>query len=354
MPLRFRGFRRKLPHDEDVFIIQQIALMLRVGIPLPKIFSILASHDHGRYRAAFEDVRKGIVVGNTLERSMRSHEEMFNPTMLNLIRIGELRGDLPPVLDQYVASARIQQRLRRKITGTLTYPAIVVSAMAALGILASVVVFPEIERLFTGFELALPLPPRMVIAFSHFMGTYGIALVVLLFAAVALGVVAYHRFYPMRVAVHRFTLRLPVFGRLVTEHQLSAIMRNLGMLLRAGMPIIDVLEACRGATGNTEYRRTLEEAKTQLRKGNQLHPTFLRYPALYPSVASELVAIGEETGTLQDVSGDLASFYEERVFAALETLPSIIEPVLIFLIGSGIALVAVSILLPMYRFSASI
>lgn len=335
-------------------MVQQISLMLRVGIPLPKIFAILAAHDRGRYRAAFDDVRDGIIAGNTLERSMRSHEEMFNPTMLNLVHIGELRGDLPPVLDQYVETARIQQRLRRKITGTLTYPAIVVCAMAALGILASVVVFPEIERLFTGFDLELPLPTRLVIAFSRFMGSYGPALAALFFATLAICVVLYHRNYAMKAAVHRFTLRLPVFGRLVTEHQLSSIMRNLGMLLHAGMPIIEVLEACRGATGNTEYRRTLEEAKAQLRKGNQLHPTFLRYPALYPSVAAELVAIGEETGTLQEVSGDLASFYEERVFAALETLPSIIEPALIFLIGSGIAVIAVSILLPMYRFSASI
>lgn len=350
----FRRFRRKMPREEEIFVVQQISLMLRVGIALPKIFAILASHGRGRYRKVFEDVGAGVVAGNTLERSMRKHEAVFDPTLLSLVRIGELRGDLPPVLDRYIEAARIRLRLRRKVLGTLTYPAIVVCAMVALGILASVVIFPEIERLFAGFELELPLPTRMVIAFSGFVGDYGLAVLAAVFALVAGLAVLYRRSYAVRSSLHRLSLRLPPAGRLVTEHHLSSITRNLGTLLSAGMPIIDVLDACRSATGNTEYRKALEEAKAQLRKGNQLHPTLLRHPTLFPAPTAELVAIGEETGTLEGVCEDLAAFYEERVFSALETLPVLIEPIIIFMIGSGIALIAVAVLMPMYSFSASI
>jgi type IV pilus assembly protein PilC len=344
---------RMTPEDQ-MFLAQQLSLMLRVGIPLPKAFTILAARAKGRQREMLIDIGAGVTAGNTLESSMQRYQSAFSSTFLGLVHVGELRGDLSPVLDKFVGITRVDQRLARKFKAAMTYPAVVLTAMIILGIGATIFIFPQIKQMFSSFNIELPVMTRVVIAISDFMSHYGIYLLAALVAAILIALILYRKDPRVREAIDRLLLRIPLFGRLSAERQISTILRNLSMLLKTGMGIVDILEACRAAMTNAEFRSSLENAKDQMRKGNRLHLTLSQFPRLYPPIAVELIAIGEETGALEEVSGDLADYYEERVSATLENMPALIEPALIFIMGIGVAVIAVSIMMPMYQFSFSV
>jgi type IV pilus assembly protein PilC len=344
----------RMTPEEQMFLAQQLALMMRVGIPIPKAFAILAARAKGHQREMLLDIGNSVTAGNTLESSMQRYQLAFNSTFLGLVHIGELRGDLSPVLDKFVAITRVDQRLARKFKAAMTYPAVVITAMIILGIGATVFIFPQIEQMFSSFNMKLPVMTRAVIAVSEFMSHYGIYLLAALSVALLTTLALYRKHLRVREVIDRLLLRIPLFGRLSAERQISTILRNLAMLLKTGMGIVDILEACRAAMTNAEFRSSLENAKDQMRKGNRLYLTLRRFPRLYPQIAVELIAIGEETGTLEEVSGDLADYYEERVSATLENMPALIEPALIFIMGVGVAIIAIAIMMPMYQFSLSV
>lgn len=347
-------FRRKMSAEDEMFFVRQLELMLKVGISIPKVFDTLMRHERRRRRREIlGDVSQGVIAGNTLESSLRRHQDFFNPTLISLVRIGELHGDLPFVLEKYLVILKMRDRIRKKMGGALLYPAIVVVAMMLLGIGASFVIFPEIERLFAGVQMELPLVTKVVIAVSRFMNRYG-AILLAIFGALLIAAAVACQSSRGRAIYHRLILRAPLAGRIVRERQISGVMRNFAVLLQAGMSIVDVLQAAREAADHVQYRQSLGDAEREIRHGNPLSAAFAVRPDLYPPVVVELIAVGEETGSLQNVCVEIADFYEDRMFSLLDALPSIIEPVLILIVGTGVATIAVSILLPMYRFASSI
>lgn len=351
MPDVFSSYllRHSVSNDDRLFFVQNLALMLRAGISLPRAMEILAEESRKKgWKKIQLDVRENLVRGNSLEKCLEKYPEIFGDSLISMVRIGELKGDLPAILDAYYLLLKKEEHLRKKLKGALTYPTVVLVAIVLLGVGAVYFVFPRIAELFLEVNAELPLPTRLVIWFTRFMEAYGV------FVFLGLASAAFLFFTAIRTPRGKFffdlfLLRAPIAGGIVKQQHLARLMRNLGVLLHSGVPIGEAITTTSGVMSNVFYRQSLLDARDEIIRGNFLFTSFMAYKDLYPGLVVQIIRVGEEAGMLDDVLSQVADFYEEKAGETLENLTAVLEPVLILFLGAGVAFAALSILLPIYR-----
>jgi len=346
--------RRSVGSEEKMFFVQHLALMIRAGISLPKAIEMLAMQTKNRYwMSILDDVRRRLSEGNSLEKCLTKHQKVFGASFISMVGVGELKGDLSSVLDKYFELIQMEEFLKRKIKSALAYPIIVLISMFLLGLVVVLYIFPRIATVFEEANVVLPLPTRIIIGLSNIFIHYGILILisaVLLFALF----ISWVRTKKGKRIFHSFLLKLPIVSSLIKETNLARLARNLSALLKAGVPISDALSAVSNVLNNVIYRQSVLDAREEIKKGKFLHTAFVKYTDVYPNLIIQIIMVGEEAGALDEVLLELASFYEKKVTAVFESLTSIIEPILIFILGLGVAFMALSILLPIYSISESI
>lgn len=341
--------RHSVSNEDRLFFVQNMALMLRAGISLPRAMEILAEESRKKsWKKVQLDVRENLVRGNSLEKCFEKYHEIFGESLISMVRIGELKGDMPAILDAYYLLLKKEEQLRKKLKGALMYPMVVLTAILLLGVGAVYFVFPRIAELFLEVNAELPLPTRMVIWLSKFMEGYGV------FVFIGLAAVAFLFFTAIRTQrgkffLDLFLLRAPIAGGIIKQQHLARLMRNLGVLLHSGVPISEALTTTSGVMSNVFYRQSLVDARDEIVRGNFLYTSFMTYKDLYPGLVVQIIRVGEEAGMLDDVLAQVADFYEEKAGETLESLTAVLEPILILFLGGGVAFAALSILLPIYR-----
>jgi type IV pilus assembly protein PilC len=326
---------------------RQFAAMTSAGLPLVQCLDILGGQtENKKLAAAIKQTSGDIQGGSTLADSLLKHPTIFNSLYCNMVSAGEASGNLDGVLNRLADYQEKADALRRKITGAMTYPAIVLLvAVGATGAMLTFVV-PTFAQMFTDLGGGLPLPTKIVMTLSDFLKHY---LILIIIGAIGIGIAIsyYYKTENGKITIDGLKLKFPVYGDLERKSAIARFSQTLSTLLNSGVTIIDALNITAKTAGNKIVERgilrTLEKITGGLNIADPLKET-----GVFPPMVIQMIAVGEKTGDLADMLKKISEFYEEEVNAAIEALTSIIEPVMIVMMGLVIGGILIAMYMPMF------
>lgn len=339
---------------ERMFFTQHLQIMVKTGFSLSRALSTLALQTKNKFfRRAIEQIRVDVESGNSLAKALGKHPRIFSEMYINMVAAGESSGKLDEVLKRLAIQIHKDHTLMSKVKGAMTYPIVVVFAMIAVATVTMIFVVPKLTEIFVEAGVQLPLPTRILIGISNFMVNQWY----LFFGSIFVLVFVSLRFFKTargKLFKDGLLLRAPVFSPIIQKINLARFSRTLSSLLETDIPIVQSFTIIASMLGNAYYKSAVLEISNQLKTGVNISTMLQRYPRLFPPVTRQMVAIGEESGTLDSISGEIATFYEEEVDQTMNNLSALIEPILMLLLGVGVAGMAISIILPMYQLSETI
>jgi len=348
--LKFSG----VPSSEKLFFVQHLGVMLKAGVSLLAALQTLSKQSESpRLAKILKDVAVNVEKGKTLTDSFRPHVSIFGELFINMIDAGEVSGKLESVLEQLYMQMKKQHQLMSRVKGALTYPLVILFAMCGIGIFMVVVVVPQITAMLKDFNSELPLATKILIGVSDSIANNGL----LWGGGFILFVIIVVKTLSTRAGKYYFqavTLRLPVFGSIIKKINLAKFARNISALLKTDIMIIKSFQITGNVLGNLHYRAAILDMAEKIKKGGTIYDVICTYPNLFPPIVTQMVAIGEQTGELDSILQQLAEFYEDEVDQIMQNLPSVIEPLLILVMGVGVGGMAIAIIMPMYSITSSI
>ncbi len=345
---------QKIPEKEKIFFIQHLRVMIRSGMSLSRALNTLSKQTKNkRFQEILFDIRDNIEKGNSFAESLKKHSKIFGELFVNMINAGEISGKLEGTLNELFLQMKKDYEIKGKVKGAMIYPAVVLFAMVSIGIGMMVFVVPKLAGIFLQAGAELPLPTKILIATSDFLIHKSIFLILGLIFLV-FGIKFFLKNENNKYYFHFFLLRIPILGKIIQKINLARLLRTLSSLLKTDIPIAKTLKISSKVLGNIPFRRSVNQAAEKVVKGISIADTLKNQNKLFPPVVTEMISVGEETGSLDDVLAEMASFYEEDVDQTMKNLPSIIEPVLILVLGVGVALMAIAIIMPMYKLTSNI
>lgn len=337
---------------EVITFSRQLATLVESGIALLPAIELLQDQSGGVLARVLGEMTRDIKNGSPFSTAIAQHPEVFPPLYGRLMEVGERTGNLEVVLRQVATHIEKEQALVKRVRGAMAYPAfIVVLAIVVVGILVTTAL-PPLLSLFDEFNAQLPLPTRVLLGVSGFAITYKIHMLV---AAIAVAVAAtwYLRQPAGRRQLDRVLARSPVIGPINVQANVSRFSRTIAMLLRAGLPLSNIMELVLQTTQNQTIREELAGVRDELLRGEGLAKP-MAASKLFPSMLSQMIAVGEETGALDTNLETLADFYAQEVDDKVGALTSMIQPAMTLVIGLGVAFIALSIIMPMYSIMGNI
>ncbi len=337
---------------EDLAVMtRQLAVLIHAGIPLVESLAALVEQvEHERLKRVVSDVRQRVNEGSSLADALAAHPGVFTGLFNNMIRAGESSGALDVVLVRLADFTEAQARLRSKIIGTMIYPA----AMLVIGtlVLAALftVVIPKITKIFEDTKAVLPWTTRALIAFSTFMARSWWAVLILAGLA-AWGFVRWKASAAGRARWDRFKLRVPVFGRLIRTIAIGRFSRTLATLLKSGVPLLAAMDIVKNVVGNVRLAEVIEQARVSIQEGETIAAP-LKRSGEFPPLVHHMVAVGEKTGSLEEMLANVADAYEDQVETTVAALTSLLEPFMIVGMGVVVAFIVFSILMPILQINS--
>jgi type IV pilus assembly protein PilC len=300
-----------------------------------------------------KSVREGISKGDPFNVAIKQFPETFSSLYISMVRAGEEGGSLMDTLKTISTQLERSSSLRKKIKGAMMYPAIVVSIMIILGVLMMMFVVPTLTTTFVKLGIDLPLSTRLIIGTSDFLVHNILITIVGVIVAGLLGVGFMKTPFGKRMLAY-IVVHLPVIGTLVKQTNAAYTARTLSSLLASGVDVIGAIKITEDVLQNVYYKEVLREAAIKVEKGSPLSEAFLAHQNLYPVLVGEMILVGEETGQISQMLGELANFYETEVEQKTKDLSTIIEPILMVTIGGGVGFFALAMISPIYSISDSI
>ncbi len=348
MELKLPGFSKRTSLRDLAIFAKQFASMTSSGLALLRSLGILEEQtSNAKLKAAVGKVREDVEEGSTLSKAMMNYPDEFPPLMINMIRAGETGGFLDDALARIAKMYEADANLRAKIKSAMTYPVIVLIFSFILGTGVIIFIVPIFETMFKQLGGALPAPTQVLVTLSHNM--YWV--LPLIVGGTFIGRKAFRRAvqqnHSFRLRVDRRKLKLPVFGSLFTKLAISRWSRNLGTLLGVGVPILQALEIVGGTSGNSVITEAMDDVRDTVRMGGQMSTALEKHP-LFPSMVTQMMQVGEETGQITDMLDKLADYYDAEVETSTESLTSAMEPLLVVLMGVVIGAMVVALYLPMF------
>ncbi len=331
--------------DMDAFI-WQLASLMKSSIPLLRALALIAQQTKSKaLKAVVSDLERSIKQGELLSSAMHKYPGLFNNLTVNMIKAGEKSGSLDEVLYTLAAHREKEQEMRRKIQSALAYPMVVVVVGIGTIFLMFTYFLPKLLKLFTGMKQELPLPTKMLIATSNFMSNYWYVFVIgLLFAVAIVG-----RNKPgsrKKFMLDMFCLRLPFINKFVKTSEIARFARSLGLLLKNGIPVYESLELAANTLDNEALRERLAEASNVIvNQGCTISESFKR-TGVFPDFTINMISVGEEGGRLEESLSEIAASYEKEVDQTIRLMTSMIEPLLILIVGGFVGFIVFAMLLP--------
>lgn len=330
-----------------VLFTGQLAAMLAGGLHLVRVLHALAADSANKhFKAALEQVRDAITAGSSFADALGQHPHIFSPLYQAVVRAGELSGSLPQVLDTLTVHLEKVAQLRRKVQGAIAYPAIILSVALLIVFVMIVKVVPVFEGIYARAKVSLPAPTRLLVAISATMRDYTLLVFLAAIAVVGLGYAAVHT-GPGRLAFDRLKLGVPLFGPLLRKAILARTCRTLTVLLNAGIPLIEAMETVSRVAGSRVIEGALAMATRRMRDGGSIAET-LRQTGEFPVMVVQLVATGEESGTLPAMLARAATYYEQQVDSTVSVLSTLIEPIMIVIMGALAGGIIFALYLPIF------
>ncbi|MDH3977042.1 MAG: type II secretion system F family protein [Gammaproteobacteria bacterium] len=341
------------PADIAIFS-RQLATMLAAGIPLVQAFEIVGTgHDNPAMQKLILAIKQDVEGGTALAEALAKHPLYFDDLFVNLVEAGEQAGALETLLDKIATYKEKTEAIKKKIKKALTYPAAVVVVAAIVTTILLIFVIPEFESLFQGFGADLPAFTRMVITLSEFMRDQGWLILIILISSVSGYLALYKRSRRLREAQDRIMLKLPIIGSILVKAAIARFARTLSTMFAAGVPLVEALESVAGATGNIVYENAVMAMRDEVSTGQRLQRA-MQNTELFPNMVVQMIAVGEESGSLDEMSAKVADFYEEDVDNAVDNMSSLLEPMIMAILGVLVGGLVVAMYLPIFKMGAVI
>ncbi len=336
--------------DDLVVFTRQLATMIEAGLPLVRSLRILTEQtESAKLRDIVGAVRKDIESGSSLSEALHRHEKVFGKLYVEMVRAGEVGGALDEVLLRVAAQLEKDQELRRKVRGAMAYPLFVLAFALVAAMFMLIFIVPIFAGMYADLGGSLPLPTRIALGLSSFLTGLGGSAMLVLAAAGAFVFVRWARTENGRKRWGRFVLRIPLgIGGVVRKVALARCARTLGALISSGVPILQALEISATSSGNPVVEAALLRGRDSIRQGSPIHAP-LETESVFPPMVTRMIAVGEETGNLDGMLSKIADFYESEVDNTVKSLTSIIEPVMILIVGGIVGAIIISMYLPMFR-----
>ncbi len=342
-----RGGKPK-PADIAVFS-RQLATMLAAGIPLVQAFEIVgAGHEKASMQKLILDVKADVEAGVSLHEALGRRPLYFDDLYVNLVQAGEQAGALDSLLDKVATYKEKTEALKKKVKKALFYPTAVLVVALVVTVILLIFVIPQFESLFKGFGADLPAFTQMVIGLSRFVQADGI------FIAIVAGAAGYAFFYfkqrsrKMREVLDRALLKFPIIGPIMNKAALARYARTLSTMFAAGVPLVEALESVAGACGNIVYEDAVMRMRDEVATGQRLQRA-MDNTNIFPNMVIQMIAVGEEAGALDEMSGKVATFYEEEVDNAVDSMSSLLEPLIMAILGVLVGGLVIAMYLPIFK-----
>ncbi|CAN7148832.1 type II secretion system F family protein [Pseudomonas brassicacearum] len=349
----FSKGKRIKPLDIALFT-RQMATMLKAGVPLLQAFDIIGEgFDNPNMRKLVDEVKQEVAAGNSFAAALRKCPQYFDELYCNLVDAGEQAGALDTLLDRVATYKEKSEALKAKIKKAMTYPAAVVLVAAVVTGILLVKVVPQFESVFSGFGAKLPAFTVMVIGLSEIMQQWWWVMLggaVGAFFGVKYALRRSERFRDWR---DKWLLKLPLIGTLLYKSAVARYARTLSTTFAAGVPLVEALDSVSGATGNVVFKRAVQRIKQEVSTGMQLNFS-MRASGIFPNLAVQMTAIGEESGALDDMLDKVASFYEAEVDNLVDNLTSLMEPFIMVVLGVVVGGLVVAMYLPIFQLGSAI
>jgi type IV pilus assembly protein PilC len=349
----FKG-KGKVKAEDIAIFSRQLATMLSAGIPMVQAFEIIGvGHDKPAMQKLVLNIKNEIETGNTLHQSLAKHPLHFDDLFVNLVEAGEHAGALETVLDKIATYKEKTEALKKKIKKALFYPAAVVAVAIIVTVILLLFVIPQFEALFKGFGADLPAFTQLVINMSRWMQDNGWILLIFLGAAAFGFSYFYKRSRKLRQFIDKLSLQIPIIGPILKKAAIARFARTLATMFSAGVPLVEAMKSVAGATGNIIYQDAVMRMRDEIATGLRMQRA-MENTGLFPNMVVQMIAVGEESGSLDEMASKVADFYEADVDAAVDGLSSLLEPLIMVILGTIIGGMVVAMYLPIFKLGAVI
>ncbi len=347
----FSTKKRITPRDIAVFS-RQLATMMDAGIPLVQSFDIVGcGHEKLAMRDLLLAIKADIEGGTTLAEALAKHPLYFDDLFCNLVRAGEAAGALETLLDKIASYKEMTESLKGKIKKALFYPVAVVIVAIVVTAIIMIFVIPQFQSIFSSFGGDLPVFTKAVVATSEWVQSYWWAVVLAVIGSIYAFSYVFKRSRKLRQATDRMLLGTPVIGTILHKASIARFSRTLATMFAAGVPLVEALEAVAGATGNIIYGDAVMRMREDVATGQSLHLAMAQHKN-FPHMVIQMVAIGEESGSLDYMLGKAADFFEEEVSNAVDALSSLLEPLIMVVIGTLVGGLVIAMYLPIFKMAS--
>ena len=348
------GLFSRISVNEQIILTKNLSGMLKAGLSLYRALSVLKKQTkNSKLGKILTSLADEINSGGTLSSGLLKFPDVFSKLFISMTKAGEESGNLAGALSDIGMNLEKSNSLTKKVRGALIYPGIILSAMVVIGVLMFAFVVPTLAATFKSLGVALPVPTRILIFFGNFFSN-NLILTFCIIIGIVFGFYLLFRAKFMAKYIDYVTIKIPVIGNLAKELNTARTARTISSLLLAGVSITRAVEITEDVVQNIYYKKVLSDAKIAIEKGAPFSEVFGANNKLYPVMMSEMIQVGEETGKLSDMLLEIALFYEAEVENKTKNLSTIIEPVLMIVIGAGVGFFAISMISPLYSILGSI
>jgi type IV pilus assembly protein PilC len=346
-----KKFKDRVTFADVSTFTRQLATMVNAGLPITEALVILRSQAKGSMQKMAAQVLADVEGGESLSTALSRHPKVFSPTYIALVKSGEVGGVMDEVLVRLADNLEKQQEFRGKVKGALIYPAIIVIGMLLVGLIMMIFVIPRLTSLYSEFNAELPTPTKILIGISTFVIRFW-PLFLALFGGGLYGLSLYRKTPQGHRKTDELIFKIPIFGDLQRQVILTELTSTLSLMVGAGVSILEGLNITAGVVGNVVIADALRDTAKQVEKGFPVAFSFAKHPEAFPFILSQMVAVGEETGKMDEVLAKVSHIFEIESDQKVKTLTAAIEPLVMVLLGLGVGFLVIAIILPIYNLTS--
>ena len=339
---------------QKISFLKNLSVMIKAGVAIPRALGILSAQtEEGKLKRILSDMAKDVQIGKSISETMEKNPTIFGPLYVNMIRVGESGGNLDKSIDYLVGYLKRDYELLKKTKGAMTYPIVVFFVLILVVIIMFTFILPKLTDTFVELDVELPLLTRGLIALVDGFSSYSY----IIFPGLILLIFLARMFFKStsgRATIHKFNITAPLIKKATLRLNLSRFTLTLSSLLNSGMPIVEALNICGKSMTNDYYSKAILDSAKKVKGGMPLSDALKKFPDLFPNLTVQMIRVGEESGTMDNILKELNSFYEEELDQFVKNLSSIIEPIMVVFIGSVVAILALALITPIYSISQNV
>lgn len=351
-PLSFiLKFKDRITTSDVANFTRQLATMVAAGLPISQALLILRAQEKGSMQKVVAQILTDVEGGEALSKAITKHPTVFSQTYIALTKAGETGGVMDDILVRLADNLEKEQEFKGKVKGALIYPAIIVIGMLVVGVILMIFVIPRLTSLYSEFGAELPLPTRILIGISNLMLKFWPILILLLFGA-GYGFSFYKKLPAGRRKLDELYFKIPIMGDLQRQVLLTELTRTLSLMVGAGVSILEGLIITANVVVNSVIADALRDVAKMVEKGFPVAFAFAKHPEAFPFILSQMIAVGEETGKMDEVLKKLSHVFETESDEKVKALTSAIEPIVMVVLGVGVGFLVIAVILPIYNLTS--